>query len=264
MKNIHTVYCDWDKSKMKILEKFGIKVECGFNKLVLEENETFFQVKAFLETWKANDYVISKFSEEEENNATRLILLSPWANGYPMPDSNFGYKKTTYNDAEHCKTCGMGLVQKEPFRLKKEPNWSGNKKMFSLNWVYDEFFLQNSFYNEVFNDKGIKSEIVLLFKKETVIKSTIQLTIPITEVDLDLEGYSYEICKECNRKKYNLVNEGFFPAFKENVKGLHLFKCKEWFGTGANARRYIFISKELRQELLKSKVTASYIPQQDK
>ncbi|MEI9811069.1 MAG: hypothetical protein WDO16_26050 [Bacteroidota bacterium] len=111
--------------------------------------------------------VISKFSEEEENNAKRLIFLSPWANGYPMPDGDSGYQHTTYDNTAYCNTCGMGLKQRNRSRLKKTPNWSGHKRMFSLNWVYDEFFVRKDFYESLFKPIGIKSEKVLLYKKET-------------------------------------------------------------------------------------------------
>ncbi len=263
MKNLHIIYHNWDKRKAKVLEKFGVIVESGFNKLIIEENSTYQQLMPYFDEWKVNDYVVSKFSEEEENNAKRLILLSPWANGYPMPDGDNGYQHTTYDNTENCNTCGMGLKQKEPFRLKKAPNWSGHKRMFSLNWVFDELFVRKDFYESLFKPIGIKSKKVLLYKKETVIEDTVQLIIPETEVPLNLEGYPFEICVDCNRKRYDLINKGFFPSFIEDVGDMKIFKSKEWFGTGASARKYIFIEQSLRKEFLKSKIKANYIPCED-
>ena len=260
MKNIHTIYCNWDNPKIKIIEKFGITVSPGFNSIIIEESEVYFELSKFFDKWQARDYVVSKFSEEEENNAKRLILLSPWANGYPMPDSDNGYQHTTYNNTEYCNICGMGLRQKEPFRLKKAPNWSGHKRMFSLNWVFDELFVKKDFYESLFKPIGIKSEKVLLYKKETVIEDTVQLIIPETDIALNLEGYSFEVCKNCNRRRYNLINKGFFPPFKEDVGEIQIFKSKESFGTGASARKYIFVSHALRKEFVKLKLNANYIP----
>lgn len=260
MINIHTIYCDWDKSKIRVLEKFGITVNPGFNSIVIEENGAYFELVTFFDKWQVRDYVVSKFSEEEENIAKRLILLSPWANGYPMPDGDNGYQQTTYDNSAYCNICGMGLKQKEPFRLKKAPNWSGHKSLFSLNWVYDEFFAKKDFYENLFRSIGIESEKVLLYKKETVIEDTVQLIIPETEAALNLEGYSFEVCKDCGRKRYDLINKGFFPSFKEDVGDMQIFKSKEWFGTGASARKYVFISAELRNKLIKHKVNANYIP----
>jgi hypothetical protein len=94
-----------------------------------------------------------------------------------------------------------------------------------------------------------------------VIEDTVQLIIPETEVPLNLEGYPFEIC-DCNRKRYDLINKGFFPSFIEDVGDMKIFKSKEWFGTGASAK-YIFIEQSLRKEFLKSKIKANYIPCED-
>lgn len=260
MKNIHTIYHNWDKSKIKIIEKFGVTAELGFNPIVIEEGDIYNGLRSYFDNWHVKDYVISKFTEEEENDAKRLVYAGVWANGYPMNDYDRSYLKTTYDDSNFCNICGMGLIQKEPFRMKKAPNWGGSKKMFSLNWVYDELFVKKEVYEIVFKSKGIKCEKVLLYKKETVIEDTVQLILPVTDVPLNLEGYSYEVCKDCNRLRYDLINKGFFPSFKADVGNAPIFKSKEWFGTGANARKYIFVSQELRKELLKIKVSPNYVP----
>jgi len=260
MKNLHKIFSDWKKVQVVKLAQYGIKVELGYDSFWMEENETYEQLKPYFDIWGIKETVVSKFSKEEEDNAKKLILLSPWANGYPMNDYDNGYKKTTYDDTKYCNTCGIGLSQKEPFRLKKAPIWSDNKRMFSLNWVFDELFVSKDFYESKFKSIGINCEKVLLYKKETAIEDTVQLIIPVTEIALDLEGYSFEVCNDCDRKRYDLINKGFFPPFKDDIEGLQIFKSKEWFGTGASARKYIFVSAELRQQLLKSKVNASYIP----
>ncbi len=260
MKNLHKVFSDWSKKQIAILDKYNIKVETGYDSFWIEENNIYQQLKPYFDEWGIKETIISKFTQEEENNAERLVWAGTWANGYPMNDSDFGYQKTTYNDDNFCSTCGMGLIQKEPFRLKKAPNWGGSKKIFSLNWVYDELFVKKEVYETLFKSKGIKFEKVLLYKKETVIEDTVQLILPVTEVPLNIEGYPYEICKACSRLRYDLINKGFFPSFKDDVGNTPIFKSREWFGTGANARKYIFISQELRQHLLKLKIKANYTP----
>lgn len=260
MTHTHIIYSEFNKSQVKILEQFGITVQAKYDRFDIEENEIYWKLKPYLDTWVIHESVITKFTEEEENNAKRLILLSPWANGYPMNDGDNGYQHTTYDNTDYCNTCGMWLKQKEPFRLKKAPNWSGHKRMFSLNWVYDELFVRKDFYESLFRPIGIKSENVLLYKKETVIEDTVQLIIPTIGVCLNLEDYSFEICKDCGYKRYDLIRKGFFPSFKEGVGDMQLFKSKEWFGTGASARKYIFVSQALRQEFIKLKISANYIP----
>ncbi len=260
MRNLHKIVSDWDKKQVAILAHHGINAKIGFDYFWLEENETYQQLKPYFDKWEVRETIISKFSDEEIDSAKRLVFLVGWDNGYPMNDYDNGYKKTTYDDTDYCNTCGMGLKQKKPFRLKKAPNWSGHKRMFSLNWVFDELFVRKDFYESLFKPIGIKSEKVLLYKKETVIEDTVHLIIPETEASLNLEGYPFEICKDCNRKRYDLINKGFFPSFKEDISDMQIFKSKEWFGTGASARRYIFVSQALRKELLKSKINANYIP----
>ena len=260
MINLHKISFDWKQSQIAILNQYGIKVESGYDSFWLEENKIYFKLKPYFENWKVSETVISKFSSEEENNAKRLILLSPWANGYPMPDLDFGFRRTTYDDSDFCSNCGVGLIQKEPFKLKANPNWGSKKKMFSLNWIFDELFVKNIFYEDLFNKYGIAKEKVLLFNEESVINDTVQLIIPITEISLNLEEYYYEICKICSRKRYDLITKGFFPGFNGDVNNLHLLKSKEWFGTGSNARKYIFISAELRQKILDSKMRPNFIP----
>jgi hypothetical protein len=259
MKNVHKIFGDWNDIQIIILEKYGIKVEEGYDSFVLEENEIFWELKPYLDKWQVSDTITSTFSDEDLNTAQRLVISGVWANGYPMPDNNAGYLTTTYDEKDYCKECGIGLVQKEPFRLKKESNW-GNKKMFSLNWVFDELFVRKDFYQDILSKYGIESMPVLLYKKETIIEDTLQLKIQMTEASLKLDGYNYEICKTCGRKRYDLINAGFFPPFVDDVSGLHIFKSREYFGTGANARKYIFLSDKLRREFVKHKVKANYIP----
>lgn len=260
MKNLHIIYADFDTNQVKILQKFGIKVEAKYDRFDIEENETYFELKPYLDKWEISDFVKSKFTEQEENDAIRLVYAGIWANGYPMNDSDNGYRKTTYDDSNFCGTCGIGLIQKEPFRLKKAPNWGGSKKMFSLNWVYDELFVKKEVYETLFKNNGIKSEEVLLYKKETIIEDTVQLMLPVIDISLNLEGYPYEVCKNCNRIRYDLINKGFFPPFKDEVGNTPIFKSKEWFGTGANARKYIFVSQELKKQFAKLKINPNYIP----
>ncbi|OJW01550.1 MAG: hypothetical protein BGO52_13765 [Sphingobacteriales bacterium 44-61] len=260
MKNIHKIFSDWNITQIIILEKFGVKVEEGYDSFILEEGEVYNSLKPYLDKWHVRNDTISQFSDQDLNNADRLVLRDVWANSYPMPDGDGGYKKLTYEDTDYCTECGVGLLQKEPFRLKKEPNW-GNKKIFSLNWIYDELFVERSFYETLLKGYEIEAKPVLLYKKDTIIDSVLQLVIPITSASLQLDSYAFEVCKSCGRKRYALINHGFFPPFEEHSdESRHLFKSNEYFGTGANARRYIFISSELRKQLEKFKVKANYIP----
>ena len=266
MKIIHRIGINPDDKQRQILENLGIQIPKSENPYsgsvtfdLDEDSGEYKKIEPFITLWRLFDATGTIFTDAEINSADFLILISPWTNGYPMPDNDGGYKHTTFNNENYCKKCGGGLTQKDSFRLKKEPNW-GNKKIFSLNWVYDEFFARKDFYEDVLMAYGLEAQPVLLYKKDTVIESTIQLKIPVTNSPLLLDGLSYITCEVCNRKRYDLINRGFFPPFLQNVKTLHLFKSKENFGTGGNTRKYVFISQALRLEFIRNKIKANYIP----
>lgn len=258
MKNVHIIYSNWNREQIRFLKEYHIEVELGFNSFTIEENENYLRLKPHLDKWKVEEEVFSSFSNEDIVKANFLILRDTWTNGYPMPDINFGYRNTTYNSKNYCEHCGIGLIQKEPFRLKKAPNW-GNKNVFMLNWVFDEFFVRKDLYLEVFRKYNVEALPVLLHKKETIIEDTVQLKIPYAKSSFDLKAYNFQICNICKRKRYDLVNMGYFPSVSMQEDN-EFFKSNEDFGTGANARKYVFLSKKLRMELLKYKVKANYIP----
>ncbi|MGZ5501731.1 MAG: hypothetical protein ACXWEW_11335, partial [Nitrososphaeraceae archaeon] len=99
MKNYHNIFSNWDGKQVAILKQHGVDIELGYASFWIEENEAYWKLKPYLDIWNINETIVTKFTVEEEDNAKQLVLLSPWANGYPMPDSNNGYKKTTYADA---------------------------------------------------------------------------------------------------------------------------------------------------------------------
>lgn len=70
------------------------------------------------------------------------------------------------------------------------------------------------------------------------------------------------LCKECGigAEQVDPFQDSFIPPFTEGSPGMHLFKSKDYFGSGASARKYVFISAELRKELIGQKVNAEYIP----
>jgi hypothetical protein len=58
--------------------------------------------------------------------------------GYPQPES--GYALATY-DSTYCDRCGIGGVQRIPFRFRSEPKVR-HSQFLQLNWVFDEFFVR--------------------------------------------------------------------------------------------------------------------------
>lgn len=259
MKVIYRIYSDWDLARVGFLASHGIKVAPGFGSFEIEETG-YLKLKDQLDKWNVDISYGTLYEEDEISNSSYLLYAGSWANGYPQPESNFGYIGTTYDDKHYCRTCGTGAVQQSAFRLKKRPNW-GSKKVFNLNWVFDELFVRKDLYEEVFKKYNLENRPVLLFKKESVIEDTVQLSIPKITVRLNLDTQPFEVCQTCNRKKYNPQIKGFFPSFKEELNSdWAMFKSEEYFGSGASAHNKIFITQALRQDLLKHGVKIQFVP----
>lgn len=250
MKIIYIIHNDWKKDQVKILASFGINVEVGFNRIDVEDGPLYEKIEDYLNDWEVEKSVGTLYDKTDIKKSDLLVYVSVWPNGYPQPENVPGYINLTYNTDNYCKDCGIGAVQKEPFRIKKEPKW-GEKKIFELNWVFDEVFVRKDIYESVFKVLGIECLPVLLTKKNTVIENTVQLIIPtINKNPLKLQEQLYEKCKSCGEIKYSPQIKGFFPAFKDNVAAsLQIFKCAEFFGSGGEAHNKIFITKELLQKL---------------
>ncbi len=259
MKIIYRAYNDWKQDQVKYLSQYGINVELGYDRFDIEEGELYHKLKPYLEKIGTTYSVGTLYDVNEINSAKLLVYNGTWSNGYPQPEDDFGYICTTYKKAGCCKSCGTGLVQHEPFRLKKEPVW-GNKKLFDLNWVFDEIFVSRESYESIFKFFSIGCKEVRLYKKETTIQNTVQLEIPTTAVEINLQNQPYEICKVCGTKKYNPQIKGFFPKLSASVIGMHCFKSAEYFGSGASAHKKIFMTQELRQAMLKHKIKSQFIP----
>ncbi|MDR3711362.1 MAG: hypothetical protein P4L51_01000 [Puia sp.] len=266
MRIAHRIGINPDSNQQNILTKAGISlpvmnstVSNFFSFILYEDSKEYIKLKPYFEKWQVMDMIGTEFADEEVESAEILVANAQWLNGCPQPEEKFSYIGLTYSDEGSCKACGIRGAQKAPFRLKKEPNW-GNKKIFHLNWVFDEFFVRRDVYETFFKKYGIEVMPVLLHKKDTVIESTVQLIVPEVEVPLVLDNFDYEVCGVCGVKKYAPYFRGFFPGFKGAISNLFMWKSKERFGTGANAFKRTFLTKEVRRELINNKMKMDFIP----
>jgi hypothetical protein len=262
MENIHRIYIDADSKIIRFLKQNGIIEKKGTISLTLNENDELYQkIKPKLKEWNADDFVISEFNEEETNSSKYLVWMARWQPLYPMPSEDFGYLELTYDTLQYCPTCGVGARQKSPFRLSNSPNW-GKRSMFILHWVFDEVFCKKDLYEKVFKKYNIGYMQVLRYNRDTVLGDLVQLVLPVVNSELQLTTYPFDKCTKCRRIKYELINSGFFPPFKETIPSdLHFFKTIEDFGSGLDARNYIFMSQELKRELEALGIESRYHPQ---
>ena len=260
MVNVHHIYLDVDNAKKRILKNHGFQVDEGYSNLTLEENEVFWSLKPYFDKWDIKDLVITRFSDDDLNNATYLRWLPAWQPLYPEPAETGGWRNQTYDTSSYLPECGIGLIQKAPFRIKQKPAW-GKRKMFVLYWVFDEIFCRKDLYEDLFKKYNIEYKPVLLYANDMIIEDTVQLILPESNAPLELAGYPYQLCGNGQAKRYDLINRDFFPNFSGKISNhLKMFKSQEFFGTGAEGRRYIFITQELRKELIAAKVDSRYYP----
>src|SRR5688572_3943581 len=130
MKIYYIVYNDWTKEQRKILRSFGMDPEKGFCNVEIEENEKNAELVKLIDKWKLEKFVATVYDKQDYSKSSLFVYVGTRSHGYPQPEDDFGFINVTYQTDDYCKKCGIGKVQKEPFRLK-EPKW-GNKIMFEM------------------------------------------------------------------------------------------------------------------------------------
>lgn len=246
MRILHNVSLNIDATSRIELANLGFDCEPGFATFkVFEDDPRWPAFERLIEKYQAVDIAETKFTKSELRNAQTLEIRSSWHFGYPQPDDDFGYRNETYEDSQFCPSCGIGLKQKAPFRMSKQPSW-GAKSILQLNWVFDEYFVRERFYNEIFKPLGIGCRPVVYHKSGSTIDDIVQLNIEC-EVELDLgTEYAPVRCEKCGGMKYPYNPKGFQPVPKSNVDTA-MFKSKQWFGSGALAHKLVFVNSEVHE-----------------
>ncbi|HMH23623.1 MAG TPA: hypothetical protein VK563_17675 [Puia sp.] len=259
MKIRHIVSHDWTLQQVKKLASLGIQAEKGQYQIIIEEGEVFEKLRPYLKEWEVDTSVSTQYNKKDIAASSLLAYIGSWVNGYPQPEDVPGYRALTYDLSGYCTECGMGAVQKAPFRIKA-PKW-GEKKLFELNWVFDEIFVRQDIYDSLFMKAGVDSWPVLSYKKDTVIDNVVQLKLPESKVPLLLDHQPFEVCATCGQKKYSRQIRGYFPKFRSKLPaGLSVFKSKEWFGSDARAFKQVFITKKIYEQLEAIKVRPNVRP----
>jgi len=259
MKILHQIGGNWTESQTKIFKELEIQVDTGVNSIVVEENNLYYKIKPLVHKWGFSDIRYPEFTKKELKESLLSAKSNSHIHGYPMPDLNFEYLSLTYDLTNYCEICGIGKKQKDAFRLKNVPK-EGKKRFFGINWVFDEYFVELDLYNEIFKPLNIKYREILQYKNEKPFDTHVQLILPETSEELDLKDYPTESCSKCGRVKYQPMPQGFYPRYKSIIAPL--FKSKDYFGTGSEARKRVFLTKELRDKLISLKIERDswYIP----
>ena len=202
-------------------------------------------------------------SKEELFKAEWLTMRSKWHYDYPQPEDH--YTEMTYSEENACSNCGMGLVQKDSFRLKRTPKW-GRRNFCMTNWVYDELFASPKAKEllELSDLNGFTFLNVLNKSGREVLADIYQMQIPyIMPEGIETSSNCIEKvsnCPACGRKKFLSNERGQFIFKKEALLDAPDFgKSAEQFGSGLTASRLILISHDAYKFIIENKLDSSLV-----
>lgn len=197
------------------------------------------------------------FDEAELDSADHLEFAVDWHNGYPQPESSFGYLRETFDLTDYCEACGIGKVQNAPYRLRGEPRW-GTRHLMGINWDFDAVFCRSEVASAVFDPLGIDTWSVLDHRTGQPLESVVQLRLaPTDRAHLDVTFDEAETCASCRRVKYSPQRLGYFaPLLGTETKPM--FRTREWFGSGGEARQPVVVSQVARRAMLAASLKPLY------
>lgn len=218
---------------------------------IFESNPHWNNIEDILSDEKALCIYDTRFSPEELRNADWMTVRSIWHNGYPQPESEFGYENITYTRENKCNSCGVGLRQVGHFRLKKTPNW-GAKHFMMLNWIEDEFFISDH-AKKILEKAGFVDISFLSVKNKNgkeLLPNVFQLKIHsnisrgLVEGGRDLQEVL--VCPECASVVYHPSGIGMHRFRKEVFDSApDIVKTTDEFGWGKAASQLILINQKL-------------------
>ena len=200
----------------------------------------------FLEEWNISDSLGVTFTKNEILSSGFCIIEFWNMFGYPMPDNDGSYLYKTYDTKDMCNECGVGLEQKDDFRVRKVPKYP----IWGLGWIFDEFFVRTDLYKKVFKPLGIGCRPLRKYKDDSIIDTYVQLVIPVIDEPLDLSFYKSQTCPKCGETKYEAKTYGYYPLQEHPLP--YIYKSKEFFGDGFSADRKIFVSALVRDKMIEN------------
>jgi len=218
------------------------------------------------------------------------MLTSQWFHlstgqfGYPQPEKDLGYLAQTYNMANACPTCHIGLRQVNEFRFKSEPK-AQHSQFIGLNWVFDQIFIRQP-VEEIFIKEGVTGisfSTPLINKTSKPLETVKQLHVDtILSNAVNIDDLQSEICEYpkdkssakfltaigsslvkgpfCGQKKFNFPQGKSFKFKRGSFSNQPDFvRISEWFGSGGNASRPIFVSHKVYNIIERSKWRGAFL-----
>lgn len=252
MRILHNIGERWEKNQVELLACLGIRVEENVFSYLRVGSDQFELIEDIVMPNHPVYVVGANFDKGDLDQANWLALTGLAPFGYPQPDGTFEFLDVVYNTIDHCKKCGINRgPQKNPFRIKSDKT---KRPAFQLEWIYDEIFVKRELYNDIFSPMGISYWPVLIHGSGKESVNFVQLDLRECDWDFDMSGMQFEVCAECGQKKYRVMPMDFLPSLNGQAPN-HIFRGREYYGSGGQADRRIFLSQELRQKFLSLKIT---------
>jgi hypothetical protein len=224
---------------------------------IFEDDENWEDIKTVMESENLHSLTNLEYSTREIKTARWLRIRSSWRWGYPQPENK--YQEITYNDTNYCSECGRGLIQKDTFFIKKEPNW-GKHDFLQLFWIEDELFIKDD-TAKVLQEAQLQGYELLgvrQYRTNELLKTTKQIKI-LNEYSDELVFSDNEInkkiiCPRCGKIKYVLYGSAVIKAKQTALEECHsdILKTKNVFGDGALAAKCILISNNFAKVILEN------------
>ena len=246
MKFYRQITSNWDERQVEILRQHNINVKMGINILNIYDLNLYKLMIPFLEEWNISDSLGVTFTKNEILSSGFCIIEFWNMFGYPMPDNDGSYLYKTYDTKDMCNECGVGLEQKDDFRVRKVPKYP----IWGLGWIFDEFFVRTDLYKNVFKPLGIGCRPLRKYKDDSIIDTYVQLVIPVIDEPLDLSSYKSQTCPKCRDTKYEAKTYVYYPLQEHPLP--YIYKSKEYFGDGFSANRKIFVSALVRDKMIEN------------
>lgn len=244
------------------LQKYSIPYEEEQHILVLDilqSNPNWEAVHRYVQKYKLICLYDTRFSTEELNAAQWMTVRSKWRNGYPQPEGKFAYEEITYT-GDHCKTCGIGLQQKNPFRIKAAPKW-GKRHFMMLNWVLDELFvddlakkmlIEHGFSGFRFEEVHNKNGTIIL---DNIHQLRIHGECKSGFVSNRSSIQNIYTCAICGQTKYHPSGMGKHAFQKHALDNMpDICRSFESFGWGRGADRLIIIRQSVYRAIVANRM----------
>jgi hypothetical protein len=284
----HRIALKHDSPFWREIDRLGLDYDRGDPDDVLQLAISVLNVTEDQPEWPEVERLVAKYgsvthfvsirsTKAELDTADWLQLSALGHHGFPQPEEDFGYREATYDVSDQCPTCGIGGVQKAPFRLRAELKAS-HSQIVQLNWVFDEFFLREEareglrgaaitgidYLAPVLHRNDRPSERVAQMIVRTGLRPALDPTglQPVTCKPQNEEWHSLqrirpsepEVGPYCGRVKYHSAHKRPFRFDSNAFAGApDVVKSHEWFGAGGSAHRLVIVSQKFRQAVVTAK-----------